>query len=91
MQGTGDGRPDGAKGQSPPNNRFAGRSSRLEPTPGLSHSRTASACAALQEKRSGTFVCGGCFTPLFASEAKYESGEARHAEQARHRMISHVC
>lgn len=28
----------------------------------------------VNEKRSGTFVCGGCFTPLFASEAKYESG-----------------
>jgi peptide-methionine (R)-S-oxide reductase len=26
------------------------------------------------EKRAGTFVCAGCFQPLFASAAKYESG-----------------
>ncbi len=26
------------------------------------------------EKRKGQFVCAGCGTPLFASEAKYESG-----------------
>lgn len=32
-----------------------------------------------QEKRSGTFVCGGCGTPLFASETKFESGEAAAA------------
>ncbi|KAL4419949.1 hypothetical protein ABPG75_007047 [Micractinium tetrahymenae] len=28
----------------------------------------------VDEKRSGTFVCGGCGAPLFASESKYESG-----------------
>ncbi|KAL4420348.1 hypothetical protein ABPG77_006155 [Micractinium sp. CCAP 211/92] len=28
----------------------------------------------VNEKRSGTFVCGGCGTPLFASETKFESG-----------------
>ena len=27
-----------------------------------------------QEKRAGTFVCAGCGQPLFASEAKFESG-----------------
>lgn len=27
-----------------------------------------------QEKRSGTFVCAGCGKPLFASDAKFESG-----------------
>jgi len=27
-----------------------------------------------EEKRAGTFVCAGCGTPLFASEAKYNSG-----------------
>jgi peptide-methionine (R)-S-oxide reductase len=27
-----------------------------------------------QEHRKGTFKCGGCGSPLFASEAKYESG-----------------
>jgi len=27
-----------------------------------------------KEKRSGTFVCGGCRLPLFSSKAKYESG-----------------
>jgi peptide-methionine (R)-S-oxide reductase len=26
------------------------------------------------EKRAGTFVCAACHLPLFASEAKYESG-----------------
>src|ERR1700733_8322497 len=26
------------------------------------------------EKRAGTFVCAGCGKPLFASEAKFESG-----------------
>jgi peptide-methionine (R)-S-oxide reductase len=26
------------------------------------------------EKRAGTFVCAACFLPLFASEAKFESG-----------------
>jgi peptide-methionine (R)-S-oxide reductase len=26
------------------------------------------------EKRDGTFVCAGCFLPLFESDAKYESG-----------------
>jgi peptide-methionine (R)-S-oxide reductase len=26
------------------------------------------------EKRKGTYVCAGCDLPLFASEAKYESG-----------------
>ena len=26
------------------------------------------------EKRSGTFVCAGCFLPLFESATKYESG-----------------
>jgi peptide-methionine (R)-S-oxide reductase len=26
------------------------------------------------EKRSGTFVCAGCFLPLFLSSKKYESG-----------------
>jgi peptide-methionine (R)-S-oxide reductase len=26
------------------------------------------------EKRTGTFVCAGCFQPLFKSEHKYESG-----------------
>ena len=28
----------------------------------------------LREKRPGTFRCAGCGTPLFASDAKYESG-----------------
>ncbi|RLQ87511.1 peptide-methionine (R)-S-oxide reductase MsrB [Notoacmeibacter ruber] len=27
-----------------------------------------------EEKREGTFVCAGCGRPLFASDAKYESG-----------------
>ncbi len=27
-----------------------------------------------QEKRNGTFACGGCGQPLFDSNAKYESG-----------------
>lgn len=27
-----------------------------------------------KEKRAGTFICRACFLPLFASEAKYESG-----------------
>lgn len=27
-----------------------------------------------REKRTGTFVCAGCFLPLFSSETKYESG-----------------
>lgn len=27
-----------------------------------------------QEKRDGTYVCAGCFIPLFKSHAKYESG-----------------
>lgn len=27
-----------------------------------------------QEKRAGTFVCAGCGTALFTSDAKYESG-----------------
>lgn len=27
-----------------------------------------------QEKREGTFVCAGCFLPLFESSTKYESG-----------------
>lgn len=27
-----------------------------------------------QEKRDGTFICAGCFLPLFSSETKYESG-----------------
>ena len=27
-----------------------------------------------KEKRSGTFVCAGCGQPLYASEAKFESG-----------------
>jgi peptide-methionine (R)-S-oxide reductase len=27
-----------------------------------------------QEKRSGTFKCAGCGQPLFASDAKFESG-----------------
>ncbi|WP_159993830.1 peptide-methionine (R)-S-oxide reductase MsrB [Roseomonas sp. 18066] len=31
-------------------------------------------CALLQEKRSGTFSCVGCDTPLFASNGKFESG-----------------
>jgi peptide-methionine (R)-S-oxide reductase len=26
------------------------------------------------EKRRGKFVCAGCGTPLFSSEAKYNSG-----------------
>lgn len=26
------------------------------------------------EKRDGTFICAACFLPLFASEAKFESG-----------------
>lgn len=26
------------------------------------------------EKRFGTFICNGCDSPLFSSEAKYESG-----------------
>ncbi|WP_376695111.1 peptide-methionine (R)-S-oxide reductase MsrB [Wenzhouxiangella sp. EGI_FJ10305] len=26
------------------------------------------------EKRAGTFICAGCFLPLFSSEHKYESG-----------------
>jgi peptide-methionine (R)-S-oxide reductase len=26
------------------------------------------------EKREGTFVCAGCFQPLFQANAKYESG-----------------
>jgi len=28
----------------------------------------------LGEKRSGTFICGACGQPLFASETKFESG-----------------
>lgn len=37
------------------------------------------ACTAfsVQEKRAGTFVCGGCGQPLFASSTKYESGQAQ--------------
>ncbi|NIP58515.1 MAG: peptide-methionine (R)-S-oxide reductase, partial [Gemmatimonadetes bacterium] len=27
-----------------------------------------------REKRTGTYVCAGCFLPLFSSETKYESG-----------------
>ncbi|MFW5926960.1 MAG: peptide-methionine (R)-S-oxide reductase MsrB [Wenzhouxiangella sp.] len=27
-----------------------------------------------EEKRDGTFICAGCFLPLFSSEHKYESG-----------------
>ncbi|HSR40926.1 MAG TPA: peptide-methionine (R)-S-oxide reductase MsrB [Longimicrobiales bacterium] len=27
-----------------------------------------------REKRAGTYVCAGCFLPLFSSETKYESG-----------------
>ena len=27
-----------------------------------------------REKRSGTFVCAGCDTPLFTADTKYESG-----------------
>jgi len=27
-----------------------------------------------KEKRAGTFVCAGCGQPLFASDAKYDSG-----------------
>ena len=27
-----------------------------------------------REKRAGTFVCAGCFLPLFSSAAKFESG-----------------
>ena len=27
-----------------------------------------------QEKRAGTFVCAGCYLPLFESKTKYESG-----------------
>lgn len=27
-----------------------------------------------EEKRSGTFVCAGCFLPIFSSETKFESG-----------------
>lgn len=27
-----------------------------------------------KEKRRGTFVCAGCGSPLFSSEAKYNSG-----------------
>lgn len=30
-----------------------------------------------QEKRSGTFCCGGCGQPLYASSTKYESGAQR--------------
>jgi peptide-methionine (R)-S-oxide reductase len=26
------------------------------------------------EHRTGTFICGGCGSPLFTSESKYESG-----------------
>lgn len=29
----------------------------------------------VNEKRAGTFCCGGCGLPLFASETKFESGE----------------
>jgi peptide-methionine (R)-S-oxide reductase len=31
-------------------------------------------CALLLEKRSGTFSCAGCDTPLFESTLKFESG-----------------
>ena len=31
-------------------------------------------CALLYEKRQGTFSCGPCDTPLFASTLKFESG-----------------
>ena len=34
----------------------------------------AGSCALLQEKRSGTFNCAGCDTPLFKSGPKFESG-----------------
>lgn len=35
----------------------------------------APACSPLNnEKRRGKFVCAGCGTPLFSSEAKYNSG-----------------
>ena len=41
-----------------------------------------SCSALLQEKRAGTFVCGGCGLPLFASEAKFESGGLLGSAQA---------
>ncbi len=31
-------------------------------------------CALLHEKRSGTFSCAGCDTPLFENSVKFESG-----------------
>ena len=34
----------------------------------------AGTCALLHEKRSGTFSCAGCGTPLFKSGRKFESG-----------------
>lgn len=45
----------------------------------LAHTRTKPAVWRVprpaQEKRAGTFCCGGCGQPLFASSTKYESGE----------------